>query len=147
MLEYCSIVNDNASEKEDALYKEEKNLLAVPTKRTERHNNESAKNFLLTREAVVRFVQDSIANATDRQNQNAVKNGRANVLSFKINDLVLLYTVNLPKHAVTRVGSIKLLPKYIGPFRVFHCKGNAYTIELPRRMQTHPTFYVGRLRP
>uniref|UniRef100_A0AAV1TZB5 Pol Polyprotein n=1 Tax=Peronospora matthiolae TaxID=2874970 RepID=A0AAV1TZB5_9STRA len=24
--------------------------------------------------------------------------------------------------------------------------GNAYTIELPRRMRTHPTFYVGRLR-
>uniref|UniRef100_A0AAV1TGG8 Chromo domain-containing protein n=1 Tax=Peronospora matthiolae TaxID=2874970 RepID=A0AAV1TGG8_9STRA len=25
--------------------------------------------------------------------------------------------------------------------------GNAYTIELPRRMRTHPTFYVGRLHP
>uniref|UniRef100_A0AAV1TFM8 Chromo domain-containing protein n=1 Tax=Peronospora matthiolae TaxID=2874970 RepID=A0AAV1TFM8_9STRA len=24
---------------------------------------------------------------------------------------------------------------------------NAYTIELPRKMRTHPTFYVGRLRP
>uniref|UniRef100_A0AAV1TMT9 Pol Polyprotein n=1 Tax=Peronospora matthiolae TaxID=2874970 RepID=A0AAV1TMT9_9STRA len=24
--------------------------------------------------------------------------------------------------------------------------GNAYTIELPRKMRTHPTFYVGRLR-
>uniref|UniRef100_A0AAV1TRI5 Chromo domain-containing protein n=1 Tax=Peronospora matthiolae TaxID=2874970 RepID=A0AAV1TRI5_9STRA len=25
--------------------------------------------------------------------------------------------------------------------------GNAYTIDLPRKMRTHPTFYVGRLRP
>uniref|UniRef100_A0AAV1TKA7 Chromo domain-containing protein n=1 Tax=Peronospora matthiolae TaxID=2874970 RepID=A0AAV1TKA7_9STRA len=25
--------------------------------------------------------------------------------------------------------------------------GNTYTIELPREMSTHPTFYVGRLRP
>uniref|UniRef100_A0AAV1TWJ3 Chromo domain-containing protein n=1 Tax=Peronospora matthiolae TaxID=2874970 RepID=A0AAV1TWJ3_9STRA len=25
--------------------------------------------------------------------------------------------------------------------------GNAYTIELPRKMRAHPTFYVGRLRP
>uniref|UniRef100_A0AAV1UH62 Uncharacterized protein n=1 Tax=Peronospora matthiolae TaxID=2874970 RepID=A0AAV1UH62_9STRA len=24
--------------------------------------------------------------------------------------------------------------------------GNAYTIELPRKMLKHPTFYVGRLR-
>ena len=56
-------------------------------------------------------------------------------------------TVNLPKHVVTNVGSSKLLPKHISPFRVLHRKGNAYTIELPRRMHTHPTFYIGRLRP
>ena len=142
-----SIINDNASEREDTLADEESNLLAVRTRRTERQNNESAENFLLTREAVVRFVQDSIANAVDRQKRNADKNGRANVLSFNVNDLVLLSTVNLPGHAVTSVGSSKLLPKYIGPFRVLHRKGNAYTIELPRKMQTHPTFYVGRLRP
>ena len=56
-------------------------------------------------------------------------------------------TVNLPKHAVTNVGSSKLLSKYIGPFRVLRRMGNAYTIKLPRRMRTYPTFYVGRLRP
>lgn len=96
---------------------------------------------------MVRFVQDSIAHTVDRQKRNADKNGRANILSFKVNDLVLLSTVNLPKHVVTNVGSNKLLPKYIGPFRVLRRQGNAYTIELPRRMRTHPTFYVGRLRP
>ncbi|CAI5745402.1 unnamed protein product [Peronospora destructor] len=125
-----SIVNDYASEEEDNLAEEENNLLAVRTKRTERQNKESAENFLLTREAVVRFVQDSIANAVDRQKRNADKNGRANVLSFKVNDLVLLSTVNLPGHAVTSVGSSKLLPKYIGPFRVLHRKGNAYTTRI-----------------
>ena len=26
-------------------------------------------------------------------------------------------------------------------------RGNAHTIELPRKMRTHPTFYVGRIRP
>ena len=56
-------------------------------------------------------------------------------------------TVNLPKHAVTNVDISKLLPKYIGPFRVLRRMGNAYTIELPRKMRTHPTFYAGRLRP
>ena len=117
------------------------------TTRTVPNKGESAEDFLLTREAVVRFVQDSIANAVDRQKRNADKHGRANVLLFNKGDLVLLSTVNLPKHVVTNVGSNKLLPKFIGPFRVLHRKGNAYTIELPRRMRTHPTFYVGRLRP
>ena len=40
-----------------------------------------------------------------------------------------------------------MLPKFIGPFRVTHRVGNAYTLELPPRMRTPPTFYVGRLRP
>ena len=40
------------------------------------------------------------------------------------------------------LGSSKLISNYIGPFRVLHRKGNAYTIELPRRMRTYPTFYV-----
>ena len=63
-------------------------------------------------------MQDSIAYAVDRQKRNADKNGRANVHSFVQGDLVLLYTVNLPRHVVTNVGSSKLLHKYIGPFRV-----------------------------
>ena len=91
-------------------------------------------------------MQDSIANAVDRQKRNADGHGRANFLLFNVGDLVLLSTVNLPKHVVTNVGDSKLLPKYIEPFRVLHRKCNAYTIELPRRMSTHPTFYVGRLR-
>ena len=143
-----SIANDYASESDDALTDEETHISAVRTGRTVNKNIvKSADDFLLTREAVVRFIQDSIANAVDRQKRNADKNGRANVLSFKVNDLVVLSTVNLPKHVVTNVGSNKLLPKYIGPFRVLHRQGNAYTIELPRRMRTHPTFHVGRLRP
>ena len=142
-----SIANDYSSEDESTLADEEINVSTVRASRTDTNRDESVEEFLLTREAVVRFVQDSIANAVDRQKRNADKNGRANTLSFKINDLVLLSTVNLPRHAVTNVGSSKLLPRYIGPFRVLHRQGSAYTIELPRRMRTHPTFYVGRLRP
>ena len=36
---------------------------------------------------------------------------------------------------------------FIGPVRVLRRLGNAYTIELPRKMRTHATFYIGRLRP
>ena len=119
-----NVTNDDTSEDEDTLAEEENDLLAVRTGRTDTNKGESAEEFLLTREAVVRFVQDSIAYAVDKQKQNADKNGRANVLLFTANDLVLLSTVNLPKNVVTNVGSTKLLPKYIGPLCVLHRKGN-----------------------
>ena len=96
---------------------------------------------------MVRFVPDSIAHAVDREKWNADNNGRENVLLFIEGDLVLLSTANLPRHVVTNVGSSKLLPKYIGRICVLRRQGNAYTMEMPRRMRTHLTFYVGRLRP
>uniref|UniRef100_A0AAV1UTB0 Tf2-1-like SH3-like domain-containing protein n=1 Tax=Peronospora matthiolae TaxID=2874970 RepID=A0AAV1UTB0_9STRA len=142
-----SISNDRQSEDDDTLTGEDTVLSAVHTKRTAVDKGESGEEFLLNREAVVRFVQDSIADALDRQKRNADKHGRANVLSFDEGDLVLLSTVNLPEHAVTNVCSSKLLPKCIGPFLVLRQMGNANTIELPRKMRTHPTFYVGLLRP
>ena len=77
------------------------------SERTEKDKAIEPEEFLLTRESVVRFVQDSIANAVDRQKWNADKHGRANDLSLKVNDLVLLSTVNLPKRVVTNVGSNK----------------------------------------
>ena len=92
-----SIANDYSSEEDDVLadeQKEERTLSAVRTKRTDRNNAVSAERFLLAREAVVRFVQDSIAHAVDRQKRNADENGRANVLTFIEGDLVLLSTVN-----------------------------------------------------
>uniref|UniRef100_A0AAV1T8B0 Uncharacterized protein n=1 Tax=Peronospora matthiolae TaxID=2874970 RepID=A0AAV1T8B0_9STRA len=102
-----SIANDCQSEDEDALIGEDNVLSAVHTKCTAVDKDESAEEFLLTREAVVRFVRDSVADALDRQKRNADKHGRANVLSFDEGDLVLLSTLNLPKHAVTNVGSNK----------------------------------------
>ena len=142
-----SIANDYTSEYENTLGEEEDDLLAVRTRRTATNQIDAAEYFLLAQEAVVRFVRGSIANAVDRQKRNADKHGRAKVLLFNVGELVLLSTVNRPKHVVTNVGSSKLLPKYIVPFCVLHRKGNAYTIELPCRIRTHPTFYVGRLRP
>ena len=77
------VLKDNTTSSEDILAEETNNLLAVRTKRTDKNKrNESAEEFLLTRESVIRFVQDSIANAVDRQKRNADRYGRANDLSF-----------------------------------------------------------------
>uniref|UniRef100_A0AAV1T255 Tf2-1-like SH3-like domain-containing protein n=1 Tax=Peronospora matthiolae TaxID=2874970 RepID=A0AAV1T255_9STRA len=125
------IANDCHSEEDDAPTGADNVLSALRMKRTAVDTGESAEKVLLTREA----------------EKNADKRGRANALSFDQGDLVSLSTVNLPKIAVTKLGSSRLLPKCIGPFRVLRRIGNAYTIKLPRRMRTHPTLYAGRLRP
>uniref|UniRef100_A0AAV1VMD7 Uncharacterized protein n=1 Tax=Peronospora matthiolae TaxID=2874970 RepID=A0AAV1VMD7_9STRA len=52
------IANDCHSEDDDAHTSEDNVLSAVHTKRTAVEKDESAEEFLLTREAVVRFVQD-----------------------------------------------------------------------------------------
>uniref|UniRef100_A0AAV1URL2 Uncharacterized protein n=1 Tax=Peronospora matthiolae TaxID=2874970 RepID=A0AAV1URL2_9STRA len=62
-----SIFNDCQSEDDDALTGKDNVLSSVNTKRTAVNKDKAAKEFLLTREAVVRFVQDSIADALDRQ--------------------------------------------------------------------------------
>ena len=64
-----SITNDYSSEGDDTLadkHKEEWTSSAFRTRRPEK-NVFSAEGFMLAREAVLRFVQDSIAHAVDLQ--------------------------------------------------------------------------------
>lgn len=68
-------------------------------------------------------------------------------MSFKIGEYVLLNTKNLPIKAVSAVTKTKLCPRYIIPFKVVAKKGLAYTLDIPKRMQTHAVFYVGLLKP
>uniref|UniRef100_A0AAV1U3P5 Uncharacterized protein n=1 Tax=Peronospora matthiolae TaxID=2874970 RepID=A0AAV1U3P5_9STRA len=68
-----SIANDCQFEDDDTLTDEDNVLSAVHTKRTAVDKDESSEEFLLTREAVVRLVQDSIADAPDRQKRNPDK--------------------------------------------------------------------------
>ncbi|GMF29563.1 unnamed protein product [Phytophthora fragariaefolia] len=89
--------------------------------------NSKAMDFVQRRQAVIRFVQDTIAASVDRQKLNADNNGRGNTSEFKVGSLVLLATHNLTKHAVP---DFTVLAKY----------GNAYTLDIPSSMRFHPTF-------
>uniref|UniRef100_A0AAV1T5H3 Uncharacterized protein n=1 Tax=Peronospora matthiolae TaxID=2874970 RepID=A0AAV1T5H3_9STRA len=62
-----SIANGCQSEDDDTPTGEDSVRSAVHTKRTAFKKDESAEEFLLTPEAVVRLVQDSTADALDRQ--------------------------------------------------------------------------------
>ncbi|GMF50646.1 unnamed protein product [Phytophthora fragariaefolia] len=91
-------------------------------------------------------VRDAMVQAQDRQKEYSDQNGSGNLNVFIVGDLVLLDTRNLPLDTVSSVGSNKLKHCFIGPFAVLGSHGNAYTIDLPKSMKTHPTFYVGRLK-
>ncbi|GMF21613.1 unnamed protein product [Phytophthora fragariaefolia] len=70
-----------------------------------------------------------------------------NTQVFQLGDQVLLNAKKLPTQAVSAVGSTKLRPRFVGPFTVIGVHGHAYTLDLPSSMATHPTFYVGSLKP
>ncbi|CAI5721263.1 unnamed protein product [Peronospora effusa] len=78
--------------------------------------------FLATRLNVLRHVQDAMVDSQDKQNEYADAKGR-----------------------VSAVFKTKLRPRFIGPFKVIAKKGTAYTFNLPRKLRTHPVFYVGML--
>ncbi|KAG4038914.1 hypothetical protein PC123_g25527 [Phytophthora cactorum] len=104
-------------------------------------------DFVSLRLSVLRQVRDAMAESQDLQKEYADALDRGNVKKFEVGDLVLLNAKNLPTHAVSVVFKTKLRPRFIGPFQVAAKKGLAYTLNLPKKMRTHPVFYVGLLKP
>ncbi|KAE8971675.1 hypothetical protein PF011_g25946 [Phytophthora fragariae] len=104
-------------------------------------------SFIETGEAVRQRVRDAMAAAQDTQKEHSDRQGRKNTQVFKLGDQVLLNAKNLPTQAVSAVGGTKLRPRFVGPFTVIGAHGHAYTLDLPSSMATHPTFYVGLLKP
>jgi hypothetical protein len=103
--------------------------------------------FLATRLNVLRHVRDALADSQDKQKEQADAKGRGCIESYEVGDLVLLNAKNLPTKVVSAVFKTKLRPRFIGPFKVIARKGLAYTLNLPRKLRTHPVFYVGLLKP
>ncbi|KAG2815379.1 hypothetical protein PC113_g23215 [Phytophthora cactorum] len=81
-------------------------------------------DFVSLRLSVLRQVRDAMAESQDLQKEYADALDRVSVV-FKT----------------------KLRPRFIGPFQVAAKKGLAYTLNLPKKMRTHPVFYVGLLKP
>ncbi|POM58900.1 Pol protein [Phytophthora palmivora] len=81
-------------------------------------------SFIDDRLTLISRVKDAMAQAQDKQKEYADKK------TLK----------------PTAKASNKLKHRFIGPFAVLARHGVAYTIDLPKSMATHPTFYVGRLK-
>ncbi|KAG3049984.1 hypothetical protein PC122_g23379 [Phytophthora cactorum] len=104
-------------------------------------------NFVSLRLSVMRQVRDAMAESQDLQKEYADVQGRGNVERFEVGDLVLLNAKILPTYAVSAVFKTKLSSRFIGQFKFVAKKGLAYTLNLPKKMRTHPVFYVGLLKP
>ena len=88
-----------------------------------------------------------MADSQDKQKEQADAKGRGCIDSYEAGDQVLLNARKLPKNVVFAVFKTKLRLRFIGPFTVIAKKGLAYTLNLPRKLRTHPVLYVGLLKP
>ncbi|KAG3175873.1 hypothetical protein PC128_g17526 [Phytophthora cactorum] len=79
-------------------------------------------DFVSLRLSVLRQVRDAMAESQDLQKEYA-------------------------ERQLSAVFKTKLRSRFIGPFKVVAKKGLAYTLNLPKKMRTHPVFYVGLLKP
>ena len=90
-----------------------------------------------------RQAQEHIRAAQQRQKHYA--DLKRSEVEYTKNDKVLLSTVNLK---LTSTGARKIMPKYVGPFRILERIGKvAYRLELPEQMKCHPVFHVSLLAP
>ena len=109
--------------------------------------HKQVSEFLATRLNVLRHVRDALADSQDKLKEQADAKGRGCIERYKVGDQVLLNAKNLPTNVVSAVFKTKLRPRFIGPFTVVSKKGLACTLNLPRKLRTHPVFYVGLLKP
>ena len=96
----------------------------------------------------LKIAHDAIIESRVMQTQQANKRRRPEG-PIAEGDKVYLSTENL---SLPKSRTRKLMPKYIGPYRVTksHPAESRYTLDLPPELQArriHPTFHVSRLRP
>ena len=79
-----------------------------------------------------------------QQRQRAYVDKGRRPLEFSVGDDVLLSTANI---SFKRVGALKLMSRYIGPFKVVKRIGaTAYELELAKNMRIHDVFHVSLLK-
>ncbi|CAI7859804.1 unnamed protein product [Closterium sp. NIES-54] len=106
--------------------------------------NPTAAEFISSHHRILRLAQRKLQIAQERQVRYANQHRRHT--TFKVGDLVLLSTANLP--LLNAGTSRKLAPRFVGPFPITKVLSLvSYRLQLPPHMTIHPVFHVHLLRP
>ena len=105
----------------------------------------SVRNFALQKKLAIMSAHDSILSARVKQTRDA--NRKRRTAPFKKDELVYLSTKNI---TFAKGLARKLLPKFIGPYRILHDFGNSsFRLELPSHLKkrgVHDVFHASLLR-
>jgi hypothetical protein len=107
-------------------------------------SNPTATQFARRIQDVLDQARQLMSKAQETQAHHA--NRRRRDWEFKVGDEVLLSTADIKLKKKGQSG--KLLPKFIGPFKITRVAGrNAYQLQLPESLKRlHPVFNISRLR-
>jgi hypothetical protein len=102
------------------------------------------ENFVATMDELLAEAKRSLIAAQHRQKFYADPSNSQREPTFNVGDLVLLSTSNLRFRGT---GVRKLMPKFIGPFKITHKHGPvACRLDLPPQLKIHPVFHISLIR-
>ncbi|KAJ9532927.1 hypothetical protein QJQ45_018045, partial [Haematococcus lacustris] len=105
--------------------------------------SQAAEDFVTSMRNNLTVARSALQRSIDTQKLHADQHRRHE--EFEVGDLVLLSCANL--NLQTAVNSAKLLPRFVGPFKVLAKHSPvSYKLDLPSSMRILPTFHISRLR-
>ncbi|CAI7759517.1 unnamed protein product [Closterium sp. NIES-54] len=106
--------------------------------------NPTAADFISSHHRILQLARRKLQLAQERQLRYANQHMRHT--TFRVGDMVLLSTANLP--LLNAGTSRKLAPRFVGPFPITKVLSPvSYRLQLPPHMTIHPVFHVHLLRP